>query len=198
MGVIADGDVVAKFQFAVVWQLTDDATRECGFAFAVATDECNFFAAFQLKINVFQNYFLAECLGHVRGFHYNLTRARRGRKFEVDATIVLQIHRQPFHLVQHLDARLHLVGFGWFVTEFFDEILGVLDDFLLVFVGCNLLLTAFLAEFEVFCVRRVVVVNLAERNLYCSAGYVVQECAVVAYQNHCARVVFQEIFEPLD
>ena len=73
LSIITDGDVVTEFQFAVVWQLTDDAAREGGFALAVASHECHFFAAFELKINVFQYDFFAKCLGKMRCLHHNLT-----------------------------------------------------------------------------------------------------------------------------
>ncbi len=49
-----------------------------------------------------------------------------------------------------LDAALHLHAFGGFVAETLDEILGVLNLFLLILVGAHLLFEALGAQSHIF------------------------------------------------
>ena len=61
-----------------------------------------------------------------------------------------------------LDSALHLHGFGGLVAEAFDELFGVVDEFLLVVVGASLLLEPVLSQYYEVAVIHVVVVDMSE------------------------------------
>ena len=83
-------------------------------------------------------------------------------------------------------AALHLVCFGGLVAEAFHEALYVGDFLLLVFIGAQLLFAAFGTQFHVFVIAHAVVGYLAHAYFHGAVGNVVQERAVVAYEQHGA------------
>ena len=93
---------------------------------------------------------------------------------------------------------MHLHGLGGLVAEPLDEVLGVVDKFLLVLVGAHLLLHALLAQFHKLAVTHLVVIDFAQRDLDGAVGDIIDESAVVGHEQQGCVAVFQEGFQPLD
>lgn len=111
---------------------------------------------------------------------------------------VLHVHLQPLQLVQLFDTALHLHGFGSLVPEALNEGFGLLDHLLLVEIGAYLLFMAFLTESDKLRIGYIIVVDPSECDLDGACSGVVEESAVVAYEQHGGRTAFEKILQPLD
>ena len=85
------------------------------------------------------------------------------------------------------DSVLHLHRLGWFVAEAFDEVLHLGDFSLLVFVGAELLFTAFMAEADVVVIAHLVVRDSSAGDFHRSVCHLVDEGSVVADEEDGAR-----------
>ena len=170
MGEVADADVVAKAEGAVVGDLVHDGTEEGGFSLAVAADEGYFFAAEDLEVDVAEDDAGAVGEGEVAGGEDDVAGAGGGLEADGDVGGVLGFDFDALEALELLDAGLYLGGLGGLVAEAFDELLGVLDLFLLVFVGAGLLFDALAAELGVAGVGDVVVVDFAEGDFEGAGG----------------------------
>ena len=140
----------------------------------------------------------SEAHARVLRFDDDLSRARSGRKLDVQRARVFLVDLDALDLLELLDARLDLIRLGGLVAEALDELLGLLDHLLLVQVGRHLLLAPFSPQLDIPAVRDLVVVRLAERQLDRARGDVVQKGPVVRDQ-HDGPVVFLEVaLQPLD
>ena len=83
--------------------------------------------------------------------------ARAGREFQVERGVVHLIHFDGHNFRELFDSVLHLHRLGRFVAEAFDEVLHLGDFSLLVFVGAELLFTAFMSEADVVVIAHLVV-----------------------------------------
>lgn len=84
------------------------------------------------------------------------------------------------------DSALNLCCLRRFVSEPFYKVLDVCNFLLLVFVGTELLLSSLSTQFDIFIIFHLIVGDSAAGNFQCAVGDVVDECAVVADQYHCA------------
>ena len=189
---------MAQFEFPLVLDFIHDALHEGGFSFAVLSNECHLLAPFDDEVHIVEHDLLPIFLGEVFRLDGDGAGVGGRREFQVEAGVVLFVHFDSVNLLQLLDSGLHLYGFGCLVAEAFDEILRVLNLFLLVLVGAELLFPAFLAEFHIFGVGYLVVVNLAQGDFDGSVGDSVDEGAVVGDQDDGATAVGEEILQPLD
>ena len=166
LGKITDLDVVSYFEGAQVVELAHDTLDESGFTFSVLADECHFLASSDGESDVMEDIVVSEIFSQVFDDERKIATSRCRRKTEVEAARVLQIHLETFEFLQLLDAALYLDGFGGFISEALDEILGVLNHLLLVLVGADLLLMTFLAELHKTAVVDVIIVDAPERYFY--------------------------------
>ena len=163
-----------------VVQLSHDTLDEGGFAFSVFADKGYFLASADGESNVMENIMFSEILTQVLYDNREVSATRGGWETQVETACVFQIHLQPLQFLQLFDAALNLYGFGGFIAEAFDEILGVGNHLLLVLVGAHLLLVALLAELDKPAVVDIVVVYPTEGDLNRTVAYIINECAVVA------------------
>ena len=198
LGELAYLHVVAQRQGAFVLNLAHDALHQRGLSLAVAAHEGHLVATLDGERRVLEYHVVAIRLAYA--FHDDGVGARAGRrgKFEAQGRGVFFVHFEQLQLLQHLYAALHLQGLGVGSLEAFDELLRLGNELLLFVVGLLLLFAAFLAQFEVFGVVHLVVVDAAHRYLDGAGGDVVHELAVMADDYHCLAVADEEVFEPLD
>ena len=97
-----------------------------------------------------------------------------------------------------LDPGLYLIGLGRLVSEALDELLGFLDHSLLVLVGSLLLGKSFLAQFEIFAVRNLIVMDTSDHDFNRAVGHVVKEFSVMGNQDKGTAAILQIGFEPLN
>ncbi len=199
LGVVADVDVGAEADRPLGGgQLPDDHACQRGLALAVAPDECDAVALLDRKIGPAEDVLRTERHTRLADLGHDLSRARRGRKLDVERSRILLVDFEPFEAFELLDARLHLVRLGRLVTELLDELLRLLDQALLVFVGRLLLRPTLGPQLDVFRIGDLVVGHPSQRKLHRARGDVVQKGAVVRNEQHGAVVVLQVLFEPLD
>ena len=189
---------MSQLEFAVKRNLPHDAFHEGRFAFAVFTDESDFFPAANGQRCVFENGVAAVRFAHV--FHDNGVGSgtRRRREFQPQSGIVFLVNFNSIQFFQLLDAALHLHGFRGFVAETFDKILRISDLLLLVFVSPELLFAAFFPQFHVFGIIDAVIVNFSQGNFDRSQANPVNKSPVVGNDNHGVGLRSEEIFEPLN
>ena len=96
-----------------------------------------------------------------------------------------------------LYAALHLYSLCGLVPEAFNEIFYVGYFLLLVLVGTQLLLASFGSELHVLVILHFIVNHLATAYFERAVGHIVDECTVVAYQNHGFCTLCKKLFEPL-
>ncbi len=101
----------------------------------------------------------------------------------------------PFQL---FDTALHLYGFGCLIAETFDELFRVLNLLLLVFVGTQLLFTPLLAEYHIFIIRDLVIINTPTGDFNRPVGHIINKGTVVTDQYHCITVIGQKTLKPLN
>ena len=173
-------DIVPDGEFAVKVYFVHDTFYQCGFTFAVLTDECDFFAPVDGEVHVMENDVFTIGFAHIFADNRIVSATAGGREFQAQRGVVFIVHFDAVYLFQLLDTALYLYGFGGFVAEAFDEVFRILYLFLLVLVGTDLLFAAFLAQDYKFIVFHFVVINLAAGDFDGSGSYVVQEGTVVA------------------
>ena len=183
---------------AQVVELAHDTLDECGFTFSVFADECYFLSAADGESDVMEDIVFTKILSQVFHNERKIATSRGRRETQVETRGVFQIHLQSLEFLQLFDAALYLYGFGGFIAESLDEILGVLNHLLLVLVGADLLLVAFFPEFHKTAVIDVIIVDAAEGYFYRAWAGVVYERAVVGYHEYGGRAGLEEVLEPLD
>ena len=142
--------------------------------------------------------FLPETHARPLDLGHDLSRTGRRRKLDAQGAQVLFVHFDTVELLQLLDARLHLIALGGFVTELFDELLRLLYHALLVLVGGHLLLAPFAPQLHIPAVRNFVVIQFAEHDFHRTVGHVVEKCPVVRNEYDGPVVLLQIPLQPLD
>ena len=178
--------------------MSHDHPGQRGLAFSVAAYQGDLVAPFDGEVRSAEDMFGAERHPGLLDLCDDLSRTRGGRELDVERGKILLLDLDTLQTVELLDARLHLVRFGRLVAEFLDELLGLFDHPLLVFVSGHLLRPPFGTQHDVSGVGDFVVVGFAQRDLHRTGGHVIQKGAVVRDEQHRAVVVFQVILEPLD
>ena len=182
----------------VVAYLAHDALHEGGLSFAVLAHEGHLLAPVDGEVHVVEHHVLAVCLADVLADDGVVAAAAAARKLQPQGGRVFFVHLHPLQLLQLLDAALHLHGLGGLVAETLDEGFGVFYLLLLVLVGAELLLAAFLAQLDKLVVLHLVVVDVPAGDFDGAGGDVVQEGAVVAHQHHGVGPRGEELLQPLD
>ena len=93
---------------------------------------------------------------------------------------------------------MYLIAFSWFIAESFDELFDFSYLLLLVFVGADLLFASLIAQLYIVIVFDLVVIDAAACYFDGAVGDVVDEGAVVAYEDDGVGSLGEELFEPLD
>ena len=189
---------MSDLEGAHVVELAHDTLDESGFTFSVLAYECYFLSAADGESDVMEDVVGTEILAQVFDDKWKIAASRSRRKTQVEPRGVFEIHFKAFEFLQLLNAALNLDGFGGFIAEPLDEVLGVLNHLLLVLVGANLLLVAFLTELHKAAVVDVVIVDAAECYFYRPGTGVIYECAVVRNHEYRRRAGLEEVFEPLN
>ena len=199
LGVVTDIDVGAEPHRTLGRrQLADQHARQRGLALAVAPYQRDLVALFDDEIRTAEDMLRPERHAGLVDLGHDLSRTGRRREFDVERRKILLLDFEPLQPLQLLDARLHLIRFGGFIAELLDELFGLLDHPLLVFVSGHLLRPAFGAQHDVFRIGDLVIGHLAQRQLDRAVGHVVQKSAVVRDEQHRPVVVFQVLLQPLD
>ena len=183
---------------AVKGYLVHDALHEGGFSLAVLSHESHFLSTLDGEVDIVEDVVRAVTLGGIFADDGIIATAHRAGELQVKRTVVHLIDLYGHHLLQLLDAALHLDGLGGLVAETLYEGLDVGYLLLLVLVGPKLLGTAFFPQQEVFVVLHLVVIDLAAGNLQRTRRDIVDEGPVVADEHHGTGTRLQELFEPLD
>ena len=108
------------------------------------------------------------------------------------------INLNLLHALEHLHATLHLLGFGGFVAEAFNESLYLRHLPLLVGQLRHLAGASLLHLYHILRIGAFVVVDAAGSNLDGATGNVVEESTVMRDEHHGAAVISKIVFEPLD
>ena len=199
LGIVADIDIGAQTDGALGGRkLPDEHAGHGRLALAVASHQRNLVALLDGEVGAAEDMLRAERHAGLLDFGHNLPRAGGGRELDVERREVLLLDFDAFQTVELLDARLHLVRLGGLVAELFDELLGLLNHPLLVFVGGQLLRPALGAQDDVFRVGNLVVVDFAQRELDRARGHIVQKGTVVRDEQYGAVVVAQVLLQPLN
>ena len=147
---ITDLGVVAEVAFAFLkFHDAGENFQQRGFARAVRPDEHGAFAAFDGQVEAGVNF--VRAVGHVNAFQRDgaLAAARRRRNLETERLARRERFLDQFHPLDLLELALRLRRLGRDGAEPVGELLQVRDFLLLVFVGGELLLVAFLALAQV-------------------------------------------------
>ena len=104
------------------------------------------------------------------GIHHHTAGVRRRRELEGDGTAVVIVNLDPVHLLQHLDATLHLPRLGGLVAETLNETLNLGNLLLLVFVGSLLVLNTLQPLLHILRVAALVVLDGAAGDLHRAVG----------------------------
>ena len=179
-------------------QFACDHAHERRLAFAVAPDEGDLLPALDFHLRMAENDFLRIADGQVAALENDVAGARRRREFHRQAGIVRLVDLDPVQLLQRLDAGLDLIGLGRLVAEGLDEFLRLLDHPLLVLVSGDLLLDTLRAQLQVFGIRDLVVVDMAQHHFHGPVRDRVQEAAVVADEQQRAATRLEVLLQPFD
>ena len=171
---------------------------QCGLTFAVLAYESHFVASLYSEVGILEHDMVAVCLSYVLHNHRIIAGARRGREFQPQCRSIFFVHFQKHQLFQHLDAALHLQGFGIGSLEALDEFFGFGDELLLVVVCLLLLFAPLFAELQVFGVVYFIVVDSSHGHFNGTGRDVVYKFAVVADDDDGFPVVDKKLFQPLD
>ena len=191
--------VVSQRQFTrVVGNFAHDTLYQRRLTFAVLAHEGHLLATVDGEVDVVENYVVAIGFRHILANDRIVATTAGADKLQAQGGVVFLVHLDAFDFLQLLDATLHLHGLGSLVAETLDEGFSVLDLLLLVLVGTELLLAAFLAQDDKLVVLHLVVVD-ASAGYFDGAGRdVVQEGTVVADQHHGIGARGEEVLQPLD
>ena len=132
-------------EFAVKRNLTHYAFYQRRLTLTVTAHESHFLTALDCKVHAAEHLMVAVALGHTLTNHGVVAAAYGGRKLKTHGLVVHLINLNGYYLFKCLDAALNLHGLGGFVSETLYEILGISNLLLLVLIGTELLLAAFLA-----------------------------------------------------
>ena len=195
---ITDFNVVPNLEFAVIGDFTHEALDQGGFARTVLADKCDLLTTLDGKRHVMEHVERPIVLAQILGNDRIVTTARSRREFQPHARAVHLIDLDAVQLVEHLDAALHLHRLGRLIAETLDEVLGVMDELLLVLIGAHLLFDALLAQFHKLAVAHLVIIDFAQRYLDGAIGHIINKSAVVGYQQQSSVAVLQERLQPLN
>ena len=216
LSVIPHVDVVSAFDGALVVDLAQQTAHEGGLALPVLAHEGDLVAALRLKVDalehllgrVFDGRFHPVAVDPPRGVGKGLVDVLGpkndlpGRavhlKTQVHGGYIVGIDLDEFLFLQPFHQALGKGCLGGLVTETLDELFGLADFLFLVLAGGELLFPDLGAEFQVFGIGLLVVVNAPAGYLDGAVGYIVQESTVVAHQHHRAGEAGEEVLEPED
>ncbi len=139
----------------------------------------------------------AVCFAYFFGYDGKIARTGSRRKAQTQMRIVDFIDLYALDFCQLLHAALHLYGFGGFVAEALNELLGVCNLFLLVAIGAHLLFDALASQFDEFGIVHRIVIDFSERDFNCTVCHIVDERAVVADKHYGLGFCRKKVFEPL-
>ena len=140
----------------------------------IATHKGHLLARREQEVHPVEHLQVAIGFSEVLCLHHYLATVRSRRKAEMDALGAHLVHLDSFHLIQHLDARLHLLGLGGLIAEPLDERLDLRHLSLLGGELGHLRGTALLHLYDIIRVGAFVVVDTTGRNLYGTGGDVVR------------------------
>ena len=199
LGVVAELDLGAKLEGAgVVLDVADDDLGHGGLTLAVLAHEGDLLARSEEEVDAGEDLQVAVGLAQLVGLDDDLAAMRRGGEAEMDALGADLVDLHGLHLVEHLDAALHLLGLGGLVAETLDESLDLRHLALLGGKLSHLRSAAFLHLHHIFGIGTFVVVDAAGGDLDGAVGDIVEERAVMGDEHHGARIVLEERLEPLD
>ena len=170
---------MSQLQYTLIFHLIHNTLHQSGFSFTILTNEGNLLSSFNCKINRVQHHMVAIPFSQILSLNRNTTRMRRWWKFQMKCRIVFLIHLDDVHLLQLFDTRLNLVGLSSFIAESFDEILCILNLFLLIFVSTQLLFSSLFPQFHIFRIGDFIIINFAKRDLDGTSRHIINEGSIV-------------------
>ena len=152
---------MSQRQRAVMVDFVHDTFHQRRFTFTVLAYESHLVATFNCQVGVAEHDMIAVRLSDT--FHRDGITARTGRRreFQPQHGCIHIVYLDTFHLLQLLDAGLYLYGLRGFITKTLDKRLGIGQFLLLVLISALLLLTAFLAKYDVLRIFHFIIVDLA-------------------------------------
>ena len=144
-----------------IGNLSHDTFHQGRFTLAVLSDESYFIAPIDRQGHMVEDQMIAITLRHLLTDHRIGTGTGSGREFQPQHGCIHIVYLDTFHLLQLLDAGLYLYGLRGFITKTLDKRLGIGQFLLLVLISALLLLTAFLAKYDVLRIFHFIIVDLA-------------------------------------
>ena len=181
---------------ALVLNLTHYSLDHSRLTLAVTTGKGHFVATFDGERSVGEHLLAVVALPYPFGYYGVAAAAWARRKLKPQRRIIFFVDLHNFEFLKPLDLALHLIGLGVGTLEAFDKLTGLGYLFLLVVELLLLLLSAFLAQFQIVAVIGLVVVYSAHCHLDGAGGDVVDKATVVADYHHSHRAVHDKILEP--
>ena len=191
-------DVVTNGKLALEGYLAHDALNESTLALTVLTYEGYLLTTMDGKGGILENEVITIALGGVFTYHRVVAAALGGTELETQGATILFVDDYGHHLLELLDAALHLNGLGGLIAKALNEVGDIGNLLLLVLIGTELLLATLATEHYVFVVLDAVVVYGATGDLNGTVSDIIDEGAVVAHKHHGLAITGKEVFEPLD
>ena len=113
-------------------------------------------------------------------------------------SVILLLHLNPVQFLQLFDPRLHLNRLGCLVPETVNELLSILDQFLLILIGGMLDRDPLLFQGHILGIRNPVIIDFPQGKLDGPVGHIVKENPVVGDDQNSPRVGAQKTLQPLD
>ena len=199
LGKVSHIHVISQAGFTVYREeFPCDYSHKGSLALTVPSHKGNLLTPLYCYIYTVYNHFATVTNSCILGTENNLATAWCRWKLYAQGTFVLNVHLYPLKFVELFYTALYLVAFCSLIAEPLNELLCLLNHFLLVLVCGKLLLHTLSPQFLVFCIRYFIIVNLSKHNLYGTLGYVVQELAVVRDEHNRSRKAFQIILKPFN
>ena len=198
LGIVAQLHLCPQLEHSrIVFYLTHYDFCHCRLTLAVSSHKRHLAARSKQEVHIVKHLQFSVCLPQpLCLYHYLAAMGCRGKP-EVDALGTHLVHFHRLHLLQHLDAALHLFALGGFVAEPLYKGLYLCHLSLLGRKLCHLRRPPLLHLHHILRIGAFIVIYTPCGNLDSSPCNVVQEGAVMRHQHHCPRIASQEILQPL-
>ena len=198
LGEISYLHVMAYLQGSRERNFAHDTLHQRGFSLSVLTHESHFLTPLNGHGDMAEYDMVTIRFAYLIAYHGIVATAQARGELQAHGGVVHLIYFDGHNLGQLLDAALHLHGLGRFITETLYELLRVGYLLLLVLVGAQLLLPAFLAQDHILIILHAIVLHPTASNLQSTIGNVIDESPVVAHQHYGVGTLGQILLQPLD
>ena len=195
---IAYLDIMAYLQFASKRNLVHDTLHESRFSFTVLADESHLLTSLNRKSNMIKDGMSTIILTYFIADHGIVAASQTGWEFQMHSGVIHLVYLDRHNLLQLLYLLLHLYSLSGLITESLDKGLHISHFLLLVLIGSQLLLPAFLSEYNILVVFHLIVDYLATGYLQRTIGDIIYKGPVVTHKHYRTRALRQKLLQPLD